>query len=172
MGRTKKQKEEVKEEVKPSQEIQEVKPSKQKKPRTEKQIEAFKRMREALASKKAQKAEPKAETIKEEEPIETEPIESKPIRREQTVELKVKNEVIKPIVERKENKIEETQEDNTFSNYDFDYTALFSPQPAPASHIQVGRNTYSVQALKSYKNSLQHRKSHAPQLGFDRSVFY
>jgi hypothetical protein len=171
MGRTKKEKQEVKEEVKPSQEIEELKASqpKQKKPRTEKQIQAFKKMREALASKKQQaKAEPKAE------PIETEPIESKPIQRQETVELKVKNEVIKPIVERKEPKKEnvESQDDTDFSNFDYDYSSIFTPQPAPASHVRVGNNTYSVQALKSYKNSLQHRKSHAPQLGFDRSVFY
>jgi hypothetical protein len=165
MGRTKKTsvKEDEKQDVKPSQEIQEIKP-KQKKPRTEKQIEAFKKMREALASKKAQKAE----AVKEPELI-----ESKPIQREETVELEVKSKTIKPVVERKEpeNKIEDI-EDNTFSNFDFDYSSIFSPQPAPASHVRVGNNTYSVQALKSYKNSLQHRKSHAPQFGFDRSVFY
>jgi hypothetical protein len=148
---------EIKQDVKASQ-------PKQKKPRTQKQIEAFNKMRQALKEKKANIS--KAD----------EPIETTQLQREETVEMEVKpakTKTVKPIEERKENKIiEEEQEDNTFSNYDYDYSSIFSPAPTPASHVRVGNNTYSVQALKSYKNSLQHRKSHAPPSLVDKSIFY
>lgn len=158
---------EVKEEQLPSQEVkevkQEVKPVKEKRPRTEKQILAVRKMREALASKKQQAKQEPA-------PQETEPIQNEVIHRKETIDepqpVKVERKEIK-----KEIKHTEEEQDNTFNNWDYD--AIFSPQQAQQpTHIRVGHNTYSVQALKSYKNSLQYRKSHMPPSTINKSIFY
>jgi len=159
----KKKVEEVKEveEVKPVEPVKEVKP---KKKRSEKQIQAFNKMRERLAEKKKATAEPKAE------PKPSSPIPTKPLQREETVDLQVENEVIEPIKERKEIKkevlppIEEEQED--FSNFDYNYN--YQPEPVA---FKVGRNTYSTQALKSYKNSLQYKRQFRPPI-IDKSIFF
>jgi hypothetical protein len=158
----KKKVEEVKEveEVKPVEPVKEVK---QKKKRSEKQIEAFNKMRGRLAEKKAKATEEPAEP-------KAEPIPSKPLERKETVELEVKNEVIPKQVERKEIKkevlppIEEEQED--FSNFDYNYN--YQPEPVA---FKVGRNTYSTQALKSYKNSLQYKRQFRPPI-IDKSIFF
>jgi hypothetical protein len=161
MGKKKTELKEV-EEVK---DVKPVEPVKPKKKRSEKQIQAFNRMRERLAQKKADKS--KAEEPAEPKP--SSPIPTKPLQREETVDLQVENEVIEPIKERKEILPSIKEEEEDFSNYDYNYN--YQPVYNEPVAFKVGKQTYSTQALKSYKNSLQYKRSFRPPT-IDKSIFY
>jgi DNA replication protein DnaC len=151
-------------EVKQVEEVKLVEPVKPKKKRSEKQIQAFNKMRERLAEKKKATAEPKAEKNP------SSPIPTKPLQREETVDLQVENEVIEPIKERKEIKNEvlpSIEEEEDFSNFDYNYQPVYNEPVA----FKVGNQTYSTQALKSYKNSLQYKRQFRPPI-IDKSIFF